>query len=673
MTSRIDVSIGPVQAFVAQSRRTRDLWGSSYLLSFLAGHAMSGAVDKGGRIVRPNVDNDPLCRWIRGQGDGEAPRMGSLPNRFAIETDGNPRDVAEAAIARLEAAWDRACKAVWDGFVEPAAGVGNGTRDIWQRQVGPGAFWEIAWTAEPAEARSGLLARRKLWRSHRPPDEPGDKCTVMRDRQELSGFERARGSGDGERQNGFWSQVRGRLGSLELRDDERLCAIAMVKRLFPNPKVAREALGWDIDMSHWPSTVYVGALPWIRKAASAVPRHAKEYADEVERFVGGDVVGRRPPFAGLDAPDAGNFPKLDANFFHRDSVRSERLCPLRPDAGDGARKRLDGLLEAICAAERDDGRAIGPPGAFYALLLADGDRLGRLVEKLHGPGGGEGRPDAGKALAEFTREAPNIVKRHDGVTVYAGGDDVLAMLAVPKALACAAALSECYRSSFDRYSGATLSAAVVFAHVRLPLAESLAEAHRLLDDVAKDGNGRDSLAAGVLKPGGPYCQWATTWDREGEDGGFTAVKLVEDLAGCLGAGAGDPGLSSALIYRIRASLAALSGGDGWHPGAWGSLPDGLDAKAFLRAEIRQSLAKRTDSGVERRADELAGLVLRALRRSRASCGGAERTSEAGGDAPPPANPPNLDQNDDARTFEVGVDALLLARFLADPAQADDRA
>ncbi len=74
----LDISIGPVQGFVAQSRRTRDLWGSSYLLSFLSAHAMRGARKAGGRIVRPVVDDDPLYLWVRGCRVGEAPRIGSL-------------------------------------------------------------------------------------------------------------------------------------------------------------------------------------------------------------------------------------------------------------------------------------------------------------------------------------------------------------------------------------------------------------------------------------------------------------------------------------------------------------------------------------------------------------------------------------------------------------------
>ena len=421
VTIRLDVSIGPVQGFVARSRRTRDLWGSSYLLSVLSGHAMRGAAKAGGRIVQPTVDEDLLYRWIGGDRSGKAPRIGSLPNRFAVEADGDPRAVADAAIEALGAAWDRVCEAVWTRFVEHAADAGDGTRAIWKRQVGAGAFWEVSWTAGSLDAAGGLLARRKHWRSCRPSDEHGDKCAVMHDLQELSGYVRARGADDRRKQNEFWSRIRKGLGSLDLRGDERrgyeqLCAVALVKRLFP--KAAPDALGWDVDTSHWQSTVYVGALPWIRRAMAAEPGLACRYADAVRACADDGLTERRPPFAGLDEPAAGDFPKLDANWLHREAVRSERLCPLPDDSEGNARADLERRLEAIYDARDEAGGRIGPPSSFYALLLADGDRLGKLVGEL----GGE---VVGKALRLFTREAPEIVCRHDGVTVYAGGDDVL--------------------------------------------------------------------------------------------------------------------------------------------------------------------------------------------------------------------------------------------------------
>ena len=81
MTQRLDISVGPVQGFVSQSRRTRDLWGSSFLLAFLAAHAMRGAERAGGRVVQPMVDDDPLYLWVGGTTEGIPP-----PDRFVTES-----------------------------------------------------------------------------------------------------------------------------------------------------------------------------------------------------------------------------------------------------------------------------------------------------------------------------------------------------------------------------------------------------------------------------------------------------------------------------------------------------------------------------------------------------------------------------------------------------------
>ncbi|MCX7597872.1 MAG: hypothetical protein N2512_03250, partial [Armatimonadetes bacterium] len=37
---RVHIFFGPVQEFVSEARRTRDLWVGSWLLSYLAGQAM---------------------------------------------------------------------------------------------------------------------------------------------------------------------------------------------------------------------------------------------------------------------------------------------------------------------------------------------------------------------------------------------------------------------------------------------------------------------------------------------------------------------------------------------------------------------------------------------------------------------------------------------------------
>ena len=647
MTTRLDFSIGPVQGFVSQSRRTRDLWGSSYLLSFLSAHAMRGAVEAGGRLLLPDagvVEQDRLYQWVSGHREGDPPRIGSLPNHFAVEVEGDAAEAARAGKRSLQVAWNRVCQAVWSRFIEPACSHGNGTEGIWTRQVD--SFWDVMWTASGADETHGLLARRKHWRSHFPPDEPGDKCTVMHDWQELSGFVRAR---SGTRQDAFWSAIReaGRVGLLDLRENERLCAIALVKRLFP--KDAIEALGWEVDASRWPSTVYVGAVPWIRRVGRAVPAQAAAYAEAVGQSAAESAFPmRRPPFD-LDLPDAGNFPKLDGNYLHRDFVMRAERCPLREVANVETRKDLASRLQSIYDVHDDRGFRLGPPPSFYALLLADGDRLGRLASILEGPA-------LGKALGAFLGEALGIVGAHDGVTVYAGGDDVLAMLPIPRALDCAQALSDAYRNAFNGTTvkdEATLSAAVVFAQIRLPLSQVLGEAHRLLDDIAKERNGRDSLAVAVLKPGGPYCEWATSWTRRGPDGEAPAVGLLNTLANRLSSDTEMPGLSSALVYRIREMFTRLCGWNRWEPGKWGDLPEDIDVRAFVHAEIAHSLEVRTNGGAQAHARELAAdvwhLLLPAPSPKRRDTG---VPVDGGGGGPSSAR--------------AGVDALLLARFLADP-------
>ena len=239
MTTRLDFSIGPVQGFVSQSRRTRDLWGSSYLLAFLAAHAIRGAVEAGGRIVLPDtevLERDSLYRWVSGRREGDSPRIGTLPNHFVVEVEEGVSGVAQAGIQSLHEAWERVCRTVWTTFVQPASPAGDGTTDIWTRQTR--GFWEVMWAVGDAKTSGGVLARRKHWRSHRPPEELGDKCTVMHDLQELSGFIRARDAGS---QDAFWQRVRdGQLGLLDLRENERLCEV-LEKRTLADRDLGRMA------------------------------------------------------------------------------------------------------------------------------------------------------------------------------------------------------------------------------------------------------------------------------------------------------------------------------------------------------------------------------------------------------------------------------------------------
>ncbi len=661
MTRELRMTIGPVQGFVAQSRRTRDLWGSSYLLSFLSAHAMHGVQRHGGHIIQPSVDSDSLFRWVSADPDdpskrGPIPSMGSVPNLFVakLADDVDPAAVAQAGRDALLLAWTQICDAVWARFIDRWADRGDGTATIWARQTS--AFWEIRWAAGDSQETGILLARRKHWSSRRLPDEPGDKCTLMPDFQELSGFVRASSQADRENQDAFWDRLRRDVGPLNLRGDERLCALALVKRLFPLE--ASKAIGWDLDTTRWPSTASLAAAPWLKRVCSAAPQAAATFADALRQSIPKQALHAShraiPALASLHGP----LLSIDANYFQPSFLADERVCPLSEHIpAEHHKKQRQTLIEHLGDLQNaidHQGFPLGRPPVFHALLLADGDRLGVLASRLGGNA-------VSKALASFTEEVPRIVKANDGVTVYAGGDDVLALLPMNTALACASSLADRYSACFgdDQHDAkATLSAAVVFAHLRLPLSSVLHHAHHLLDEVAKDQNGRDSLAVALLKRGGLNASWVSTWQRPALDGSGprqSATEQLQHLADALSRDLRQPGLSSALLYRLRDTLSLLCAWPQWTPGTFGALSTPLDLRPFLQAEITNSLL---DQGLSE--DQATALSLRLTQRL------LPLLHPARANEPPPPQTP-------ASSQQVGVDALLLARFLSSPATEEDDA
>ncbi|UYN93741.1 MAG: type III-B CRISPR-associated protein Cas10/Cmr2 [Enhydrobacter sp.] len=537
-------SLGPVQAFIAQARRTRDLWAGSFLLSWLAGHAMAAVRAKAGwDIAFPDVAGDALISAIE-KNDGE-PLLATLPNQFKAVGPDNGFD-PDAVVAAVRAAWLRVAQEVYEQFVKPVEVLGNGTADVWHAQVQQ--FWEINWVLGPADgSEGGWLEARKNWRSHRPPDQGGEHCTLMGDWQELSGWSRI---GKRAENNGFWDALR-RGDRLDLRDGERLCALALIKRLFPRLERARleRAIRWvpggDPMMTvNWPSTGHVAAARWL--AAAARRKEAVDACDALAAKIDGNLSNRHfgeqnsrvrcvAAAAAAFAGGGHSFAALDSSFLRLDDLMNPRTLPLLDRGGDPLevdadreqRATLRGLHRAIGEAAGRSTRAGGGPLAkeppsYYALLLMDGDRVGPLLD-------GERDADVSRALADFTR----AVTRHfgleeghpaatDGVAIYAGGDDVLALLAVEAAIGTASALADAYRDAF-RARGVQapgggvpdISAAIVFADHHEPFRDVLALAHKLLDGTAKEANGRASLAIGVQRPSGLAATWVGKWRLPG--------------------------------------------------------------------------------------------------------------------------------------------------------------
>ncbi len=562
-------TLGPVQGFVAEARRLRDFWAGSFLLSWLSGQAMRAVIEAGGTIVFPQIEGDPLLEAIRTGGTG--PHIGTLPNRFKarVPEDFDPQACAEA----VNKAWQRLANEVWNSFVSDVESRGSGTREIWERQIG--SFWEIAWVkgADPGDGTDAAwLDRRKNWRSHWPAgEERSDLCMMMGHLQEISGCQRFGGAAQ---QQAFWQALQEKVKVLNLREDERLSAVALVKRLFPLLKgeEMQRALGFRIakNVCNWPSTAYLAAVPWLDRLTNT------EFEDARKKYAQAASDRLKPGYKGETNTTVFGFPdkdffKLDGQLYNEDGIVALPEEAFRGDAKK-ARADLQAALKNLLQ------KQAGAPSKFYALLLMDGDRIGALLRN---------DPElvkkglavfAAKVVDEFAQD--NV---HRGLLIYAGGDDVMAMLPVDTAISAAHELRAHYDAAFHEANAgadvpeATMSAAIVFAHYKTPLRHVIERAHHYLDEVAKEENGRDSLALAAMKPGGISCEWVSCWG-DGENG---PAQLLAKMARQMRR---DPEFAGSFFHALRDRYGPLfDDGGGVEPAVGSKM-----MKALIRYEYLHS-------------------------------------------------------------------------------------
>lgn len=222
MTHLFLFQIGPVQAFIAQARRTQDLFIGSRILSELA----SAGVSKAARECRNFKDIFPVLQ--NGQVSSGA------PHRFAFLCDDEPNRVAQIVREGIEQCWQKDFVLPVRNLVQDALDEGEWTA-IFDRQAS--SWMEFYWVAVPYDNKdhgasfkkaSAAMAQRKYARVFHPIDEPGYKCT-------LTGMQSALMQGTPKQNEANWEKLRKRLNDTTerkiIRDNENLGALALIKRL----------------------------------------------------------------------------------------------------------------------------------------------------------------------------------------------------------------------------------------------------------------------------------------------------------------------------------------------------------------------------------------------------------------------------------------------------------
>ena len=386
----------------------------------------------------------------------------------------------------------------------------------------------------------------------------GFKCTVCGKEVGIMG------SAKNEREfKEFWSLLSER--NYQIKKNERLCPICLVKRYYPQ---------WfkkNILKKQFPNRVFSESI-WFEDIATITLSKSVTYHNKQMKLI--DAIRQHPKHQELidTVITISRFTKLDKMLQVIQKVMKEELLPSQfyyPESFDYDRFERNWLTAKLETDDRNElihllnkakeilssiyeDISIKSPPKYYAILVIDGDRIGKALigdtlksfvkyihpriyetnkdlinsamKKVSSAGHETGvkrilNPSVhiaiSKALMYFSVEiVPNIIAKHNGVTIYSGGDDILALLPMDTVVKCAIEISTAFSKSFDGWNllpGLSMSGGIIFSHYLNPLFDSLDKA-RNLEKKAKREGGRDSLFIGFLKRGGQYTIAGGKWN-----------------------------------------------------------------------------------------------------------------------------------------------------------------
>ena len=448
------IALGPVQEFIAAARRTADLTAGSELLVGLARH------------LAEHLTNADLIF--------PASTEIGAPNKLLFTVQGEPHKIAadakEQAHAYLRQQWD-AC------LQQLGAVKGCIDEELANWQLKNFLEFYAAWVplnGDYAAARQRLerlLAGRKALRDFKQapaypkhPKSPLDPSMDSVFKTEAHG-------------DGFSApEVAQQHPKLRLKPRETLDAISLIKRVLGGSGV--------------PSTREMGFRA-VEKVLSDEARGAYRALQKWQDKLGID-----------DLSDL-YYQEQFERWLREQRQEGREIAPEE----EAEIRRNASLLQGALSKARIP---IEAP-AYYAILVADGDKMGAAIDALTSV---NDHRNFSQQVAQFAQNAERIVRDHDGHLVYCGGDDVLALLPANRALACARKLHgefvSCMQPVMPSGVSPSLSVGIAIVHVMDNLQVALGWA-RETEQYAKQT--RNAVAVARHPRSGGMNRARTAWHR----------------------------------------------------------------------------------------------------------------------------------------------------------------
>ena len=527
-------TIGPVQSFIAQARKTRDLYAGSALLSELIKAAIKQIGQK--QVIFPAVAEVDLDT------------VASLPNRF-IALVNIPDEGFKAYAKEVEKA---VCKK-WRGEAQHLMrGLGQPT---------PPGFWEqikkhlkIRWLFQSLEQQDyqqgfasieqnlGNLKNLYTFEQFSYKNilgEQGRKCSLDGERNALF-F----GRSTLDRYTKEWNPRATTLSQSIIDANEGLSAVSFMKRFY------REGY-----FQQFPSTARIALLQSLQKMTRETLKTYKKGFEMLE-------VLKKKKYLKVEGKD---WVKYDDQFLYEDNL-IPKYIPCEAQLAE-VRTQHQQLVKAFRAVDASFHK-------YYALIRFDIDRMGAwlsgkyLMGDYQKEGLKEFHKKFSKALLDFAQQArEEILDQHlyNGQVVYAGGDDFLGFVNLYYLKKVIKDLRQTFDQQINQVVGeftdeetkVHFSAGIVIAHYKTPFSEVLKKA-KYLEDQAKDkkAGDRNTFAIATLKHSGEIQEALYKWDQDALDSAgvahwehlFTIVDALQKKE-----------LSNKFVFNLTQELYQLAG------------------------------------------------------------------------------------------------------------------
>lgn len=496
-------TIGPVQSFIAQARKTQDLYAGSQLLSFLVKTAMAELKTKYPEVEfifpKPQEGEDISYpnRFIASFPEANQDNLKTLGNSLkekVIETFKNKFYIAAASNAAIK--------------IE--------VKDNYCRQLD--RFLDINWVILPYDPNTPedykkqykeierTLGAVKNVRDFDQLEELGRKCSLCGERNVLFCQTGSKGKlqlkpnwNNFDPNNKADQEIKEKINQYNdsivevtgtnIQKGEGLCAVCFSKRFYPSA-------------DNFPSTAKIALLDTIEELKkNGYSNLLKPYEEDKydEQLIYEE--------------------NLTEKYFEKFGLNKEDLKKLTEN-----HKKI---IEAFKNIENDKKLKL-KLNKYYAIIALDGDNMGKwlsgkYIDSADLKGYQENLSEKlGGFASKVNKELFKENKGSEGALVYSGGDDVLAFVNLNHLIIVLKELKNNF-PVFEGMQKSSASCGVAIAHYKTPLGITLDKA-REMEKAAKKLDNKDAFGIAILKHSGEIEETVFKWGNH-----LGVIKLLEEL------------------------------------------------------------------------------------------------------------------------------------------------